>query len=260
MSWQSTPLAGFQDIGQTRRQFAERDRRAPAARRARIARASSIAASSRWRCVNVGAVRGRDLADLARDELQPAAVERAAERHRHRPGAVPAQLHDGRLVAGDVERGRKPGRRGAGVKHEVAIGRRRVGRRERQRRAPAANSRARRIDVDQRHLGARRSARRETPTSAPTTPAPTTAMRPDGPGARVPDGVERRLHVGGEHRALQRHVRPAAAPRPRPAGRTRSGADAAQRRCGRCSAAGPGLDRADRRVAIFHRERETRRP
>ena len=52
-------------------------------------------------------VRGRDLADLARNELQPAAVERAAERHRDRPRPVPAQLDDGRLVAGDVERGRQ---------------------------------------------------------------------------------------------------------------------------------------------------------
>ena len=68
-----------------------------------------------------GAVRGRHLADLTRNELQPAAVERTAERHRNGSGAIPAQLDDGRFVRSDVERGGEPFRRSAGVKDEIAV-------------------------------------------------------------------------------------------------------------------------------------------
>ena len=44
-------------------------------------------------------MRRRDHADLARDQLQPTAARRAAQRHRHPGPAVPAQLDDGRFVA-----------------------------------------------------------------------------------------------------------------------------------------------------------------
>src|SRR5262249_18260178 len=77
-----------------------------------------------------GAVRGRDLADLARDEPQPAAVEGFPERHGHVAAAVPAELDHARLLAGEPQRGRKPARAGTGVEDEIAIGRRCVRRRE----------------------------------------------------------------------------------------------------------------------------------
>src|SRR5262245_47693474 len=63
----------------------------------------------------------RHLADLARHELEAAAVERSAQRHRHGACAVPAHFQDGRFIAGDVDRGRKPARISAGVHHEFAI-------------------------------------------------------------------------------------------------------------------------------------------
>src|SRR5579871_246089 len=54
-------------------------------------------------------VRRRDLADLARDQLEAAAVEGAAERRRDVAGAVPAHLEHGGLVAGEAECGGQPG-------------------------------------------------------------------------------------------------------------------------------------------------------
>src|SRR5215831_1437215 len=75
-------------------------------------------------------VRGRDLADLARDQLEAAAVERAAERRRHVARAVPAHLEDRRLVAGEPERGGEAGRAAARMHDEVAVARRRLGRGE----------------------------------------------------------------------------------------------------------------------------------
>ena len=230
MSWQSTPLRGFRI----------------SARRAGSSPKAIAGASSASRCGSRGeldrgfeplamgerrAVRGRDLADLAGNDLQAAAVERAAERHRHRPRAVPAQLDDGRLVAGDVERGGKSLRRGAGVKDEIAIGRRRVGRGEVQAQRPGQVV-ARRIDVDERHLRAfdrarreirpaRRPRRRRPPRCARTGPAP----RPTWHSAR-----SRRWRPAPRATA---EYRPAPAPRPRPADRIWSDGDAAQRHCGR---------------------------
>src|SRR5690242_14190686 len=98
------------------------------------------------------AMRGGDLPDLARYQPQPAAVEGAAQRHRHRLSTVPAQLDDRRFVAGEIERGREAGGAGARVEHQVALARRLVGQGERQseRRGDAL---AGRIDVDQRDVG-----------------------------------------------------------------------------------------------------------
>ena len=70
----------------------------------------------------LAAMRRRHLADLAGDQLQPAAVEGAAQRHRHRRIAVPAQLEDGRLVASAGQRGREPGGAGAGMDDKPAVG------------------------------------------------------------------------------------------------------------------------------------------
>src|SRR5262245_62128459 len=49
---------------------------------------------------------GRDLADLARDEPQPTAMERFAEWQRDIASPVPAQLDDARLLAGQPQRRR----------------------------------------------------------------------------------------------------------------------------------------------------------
>ena len=93
------------------------------------------------------------------------------------------------------------------------------------------------------------------PTSAPTTPAPTTAMRPEGPGRRVPGRVERGLHVGGQHRARQRNV---ARHRHHGLGRhVEQGLMGMQRKDIAADRAPPARPRpADRGVAIFHRERK----
>ena len=57
-------------------------------------------------------------------------MERFAERSRDVAAAVPAQLDDGRLLAGEPQRGRKPGGGAAGMEDEIAFGRRRVRARE----------------------------------------------------------------------------------------------------------------------------------
>src|ERR1700692_3172845 len=75
-------------------------------------------------------VRRRHLPDLARDQLEAAAVEGAAERRRNVARAVPAHFQHGRLVAGEVERGRKRGGAAACMDDEVAVARRRLGRRK----------------------------------------------------------------------------------------------------------------------------------
>ena len=79
-------------------------------------------------------------------------MERAAERHRDRRVAVPAQLDDGGLVAREAERGRETGAAGAGMEDEIAFGWRLVGQREPQAER-FGDAGARRIDVDQRDLG-----------------------------------------------------------------------------------------------------------
>src|SRR5262245_1479999 len=98
-------------------------------------------------------VRGRDLADLARDDGEPPAVERAAERERDLALTVPAELDDPGLIAGELECGGKPAWRAARMKYEVAI----LGCRVRRRELDAQRMRqrgARRVDVDERDLAA----------------------------------------------------------------------------------------------------------
>ena len=182
MSWQSTPLRGF-------RISARRAGSSPNATAGASSASSCGCAAELDRRFEPLAMRERrrgarrDLADLAGNELQAAAVERAAERHRHGPRAVPAQLDDGRLVAGDVERGGKARRAGAGVKHEIAIGGRRVRRRELQAQRPRQRSRApdRCRSASPRRL---RSARRESrPARRPRPRRPPRCVR-TGPAPR----------------------------------------------------------------------------
>ena len=163
------------------------------------------------------AVRRRDLADLAGDELQAAGVEDVAERHFHVVGAVPGQFQHRRLVAGEPQRGREPGRRRAGVHHQVAVaGRLRRAPRSR-RRTPARSRRAPGLmstTVTSRagYLGAQpRDQQPEHAGADHRDPVRRT-------GRAVPDGVERRLHVGGEHGALGAAARRAAARYFRPEG------------------------------------------
>ena len=121
-----------------------------------------------------------------------------------------------------------------------------------------ANVRARRIDVDQRHLGAfdpraEKSDQRADHAGADHGDASGRARR------RVPRRVQRGLHVGRQHRARRRNV---VRHRHHGLGRQiefglvgmqRKDIAADQRRR-------PGLDLADRGVAVFHRERKAARP
>src|ERR1017187_5684190 len=97
------------------------------------------------------AVRRCDMADLARDQPQPAAMERSPEWNRDQGVAIPAQLEHGRLETSKRQRGRKAGRRSAGVDDKVAIGRRRF-RRCKTYAKLLRQLRARRIDIDECHL------------------------------------------------------------------------------------------------------------
>ena len=114
---------------------------------------------------------------------------------------------------------------------------------------------ARRIDVDQRDVGAGERAAEEAGQRADHARTDDGDLA-EGAGAGIPHGVERGLHVGGEHGARGRDGRPARAPPHRPAHRTRSDADAARTPCVRSRGR---LERADRGVAVFHREREVAR-
>ena len=219
MSWQSTPLRGFRISGRRAGKFAERDGR----RQQRVETRIGAAARSRLRAAGDGSTsarcEGATLPTWLEIELQAAAVERAAERHRDVARAVPAQLDDGRLVAGEIERGREPlGRwRWRGTRNRNRVG---AASGVAKLSPSAAASAARAGSMSTSVTSAPSIRAQRYPTSAPTTPAPTTAIRPDGPGRGVPGGVERRLHVGGEHRARRRHaVRHRHAP-PRPADRT----------------------------------------
>ena len=49
-----------------------------------------------------------DLADLRGGEGQPPGVKPAAERNRHRTGAVPAHLHHPRFISGERQGGGEP--------------------------------------------------------------------------------------------------------------------------------------------------------
>ena len=172
----------------------------------RGSRSELSAASSRWRCVNVARCDGATLPTWLETSFSRRLWNAPPSGTAHRARRRTSSVRDGRLVAGECRarwqarpRWRWRGRRGRN---------RPAPRRAWRSSTPSAraSSRARRIDVDQASPRRPRAARTDKPTSAPTTPAPTTAMRPAGPGARVPDRVERRLHVGGQHRALRRHA------------------------------------------------------
>ena len=131
-------------------------------------------------------------------------MERAAERDRDLVRAIPAQLQHRRLVAGEIERGRKAGGSAAGMDDEVAIAGRRI-RRGKADAERAGKFGAGRLDVDQGHLGAGKPAAQPGDQRADDARADH-RNTVGGRGPRVPHGIERGLHVGGEHRARRRHA------------------------------------------------------
>ena len=75
---------------------------------------------------------------------------------------------------------------------------------------------ARRIDVDQRHLGVGESCAAQVADQRADHAGADDRDAVAGAGRGVPDGVERGLHVGGEHRARRRHAVGQAGRRRRP--------------------------------------------
>ena len=179
MSWQSMPLParGYRAAAAAGRETRPPARSARRARRRATAERRGEPASMR----PPRPVRRGDVADLARDQPQPPAVERLAERRRHLGCAVPAQLDDGRLVAGEPQRRREARGRRTRMENDVAIGRaHRTAARSRPRarlRSPRAGSMSTRVTSRSGSLPHSHAH------SAPTTPPPTTAMRSAGPGA-----------------------------------------------------------------------------
>ena len=71
---------------------------------------------------------GRDRPHLRGEQGQPLRVEGLAERQVDPGVAEPAHLHHGRLEARETQGSHQPGRRTAGMQHQVAVARRLVGR------------------------------------------------------------------------------------------------------------------------------------
>src|SRR5262245_11774776 len=141
---------GRQQIGKPRWQLIEIDRRSKKHVERRILEqregGSKPAAMRPARAMG-----GRDLADLARDDAQPAAGKGFAVRHGDLTRTVPAQLHDCCLLTRKPERGGQTLGGGAGVKYEVAVAWRLCGCGE----AGAEHARQRgplRRDIDERDL------------------------------------------------------------------------------------------------------------
>ena len=141
---------------------------------------------------------------MARYQLQPAAVECTAKRHRHMSVAVPAHFQHRRLETRERKRGSKPFRHAAGVNYQIAIRRRRfrLGKIYAER---SRQIRARQIDIDQRHLCPGNPAAQESDQRADH-------ARPHHRNSIgrlrscIPDRVERSLHIGGQHGTCRRHA------------------------------------------------------
>ena len=185
-------------------------------------------------------VRRRDLADLARNQAQAAAVERFAERSRDllRPYQLSSITAPRRRQVAARWRA-PPGR--ARMDHEIAVAAPHRGSAKPTPSTAAISARLR-VDVDQRDLGAREPRRQ--PCAQRADHAAADDGNPVGrAGRRVPDGVERSLHVGGEHRR-RRPARPAGSRATgRRQGRTRSDADRARKPMRPMSSAGPATIR-----------------
>jgi membrane glycosyltransferase len=151
-----------------------------------------------------GPMRGRDTADLAGNEAQPARMEGAAEWRRDVASAVPAEFEYGRLFARQPDRGRQTGACCAGVDDKIAIAWR-VGGRCEFHAERARQQRSRWLNVDQCRLDAGKTAAEIGDQRA------NNAGADDGDsiGGRrrgVPNGVERGLHIGRERCARERQT------------------------------------------------------
>src|SRR5262249_24848313 len=149
-------------------------------------------------------MRGRDLADLTRNEPQAPAMKRFTERGSDFAAAVPAQLDDARLFTGKPQRDRKAGGGGACVKHHVAI------RRCRSRKGKPGAKRmgqlgARRQRVDHGHF-ASRQAGAQIGHQQPEQPTAHYGDAIGRPGGAIPYCVERGFHIGGQHGAHRRNA------------------------------------------------------
>jgi membrane glycosyltransferase len=151
------------------------------------------------------AARWRHPADLARDEPQPPAMERRSKRHRDRMAPEPAQFQYQGFVTRERERGCKPLRATAGVKHDIAVARRALGQRK-----PNAKALGEGFsvcdDINEGDLRARQRGAQPRDQGAHN-PSADDRDPVGGTRGRIPHRVERRLHVGGEHGAPRRHRR-----------------------------------------------------
>ena len=169
-----------------------------ASRRSSASSASALSMRRPW--LQRGRRDGDDLADLRRDEPQPAAVEGEAEGRRHLRVAIPAQLDDRRLRA-RRRRARRQGRRAVALAWKTTSASPGASRGCRSgspapRRGRGATGRCRRPSP-RRPAGAPPARRRG---SRGRPPRPPRCGRP-APAPESHRRVERRLHVGGEHRA-----------------------------------------------------------
>ena len=146
-------------------------------------------------------VRRRDLADLARYQPKPAAVEGASEHRRHGRISIPAHFKHGCLFACELDSRAQPVRRAAGMNDEVAVA---FGLRGLRKTNPKRSANSARAGLMSTSVTSR----------AGKWPAEIGDQRAHHAGADdgdavgrarcgVPHRVERRLHVGGEHRALR---------------------------------------------------------
>jgi len=145
-----------------------------------------------------------DASDLRRRDREPFRVKRPAERERHDPIAIPAQLYDSGFDSRHCQRKLQPLGRAAGVNDQVRLVANLLGQAEAdaesQRRASATG-----VDVHQLHFAAG-DARRKPRGKAPHGPSPYDHDAIAQVGSAVPKAVERSLEVGREHGPLGRDV------------------------------------------------------
>ena len=130
-------------------------------------------------------------------------MERLAERDLGAARAVPTELEHGRLECGELERGGEAGGGAARVHDEVRVARRVRRRLERDAETLRRRGLAR-VDVDELDVAA--AARGEPRDEAADGARADHRDAVAEPRRRVPDSVDRRLEVRGEHRARGWHA------------------------------------------------------
>ena len=191
--------------------------------------------------------------DLAADESQLLAMKCAAERNRDGTRAEPAQFEHRGFIASQSDCRFQAGGRAACVDDDIAA-HWRQGRSRKRDPKRARHLLACRIDIDQRDLGAR-----HLPAQVGDQHPDDTAADDGNPVSRarhgVPDRIERRFHICGEHGPRWRHI----------VGQGEYGVlrvieKILMRMQGEHAAPGelvrPGFNHADGRVAVLHGKRE----